>query len=73
VLWKGKVNVIDLRIMTYEDKQALWVAFWIFVLWLLRKQKPFDTIWNIFKLFIIITLIIVTAGMAAKWVKSWFN
>jgi len=59
--------------MTYDDKQALWLLFWVFLLWLLRKKPPFDTIWEVFKLFIIITLIICTAGLALKLIKSWFK
>jgi len=59
--------------MTYEDKQALWLLFWVFVLWLLRKIPPFDVIWEVFKMFIIITLLFVTAGMIAKAIKNWFK
>lgn len=59
--------------MTYEDKQGLTLLIWIFVLFLLRKQKPFDTLWNIFKIFLIIVLVITTAGLALKFIKNLFK
>jgi len=59
--------------MTYEDKQGLTILIWIFVLYLLRKHKPFDTIWEIVKLFLIIVLVICTAGLILKWIKNFFK
>jgi hypothetical protein len=40
---------------------------------LIRKVKPFDTIWEAFKIVMMILLIIVTAGMIGNAVKKWFD
>lgn len=69
----GKVGVVNLSVMSYEDKQGLIILIWLVILYLLRKHKPFDTIWAVVKVFLIIVFIVITAGMAAKWVKSWFD
>ena len=57
---------------TESDENGLIMLGWIFVLYMLRKHKPFDTIWAIFKVLIFIILIITTAGLALNWLKKMF-
>lgn len=59
--------------LEYEHTRGMYVCIGILILFLLRKIKPFDTIWDIFKIVMMIILIIVTAGMIGKVVKSWFD
>jgi hypothetical protein len=59
--------------LTYEDKQAIPLLIGIFCVYLLRKHKPFDTIWTVTWLFIVITLTIATAGMIWVFIKKLFK
>ena len=57
---------------TAENTQGLVALGWIFVLYLLRHNKPFDAIWNLFKIALVIIFVITTAGLAIKWLKKIF-
>jgi hypothetical protein len=76
----GKVFVVNLsiklKVMTgleYEHTRGMYVCIGIVILFLIRKVKPFDTIWEAFKIVMMILLIIVTAGMIGNVVKKWFD
>jgi hypothetical protein len=58
---------------TSENTQGFWGLVYLFCLYCLRKQKPFDMIWDMVKYFIIITLIICSVGMAAGAIKKFFK
>lgn len=58
--------------MSYEDQQGLGMLVLIFSIYLLRKNRPFDIIWEIIKITLIIILIIVTAGQIMRWIKKLF-
>jgi hypothetical protein len=79
-LFFGKVFVVNLsiklKVMTgleYEHTRGMYVCIGIVILFLIRKVKPFDTIWEAFKIVMMILLIIVTAGMIGNAVKKWFD
>ncbi len=59
--------------LEYEHTRGMYVLIAIVILFLIRKVKPFDTIWEAFKIVLMILLIIVTAGMIGSAVKKWFD
>jgi hypothetical protein len=59
--------------MNYQDKQGLICLIVIFCIYLLRKNKPFDMIWLVLKLTIIIAFAIATAGLALAFIKKLFK
>lgn len=57
----------------YENLQGFKCLCVIFVFFLLRNTSPLmRNIWDIFKLVLFIIFIILTAGVAVKWLKKIF-
>jgi len=59
---------------TSEDTNGLAMLILILVIFALRNESPLlRTIWDVFKVVMMIILVICTAGLALKWVKGLFK
>jgi len=59
--------------LSHEDMQGLQILLVLFCLYSLRNVSPFfDTVWQVTKIFLLITLIVCSAGLAIKWLKKFF-
>jgi len=59
---------------TSEDTNGLAMLILILVIFALRNESPLlRTIWDVFKVVMMIILVICTAGFALKWIKGLFK
>jgi len=59
--------------MSPDDTQGFIMLVIVYIIYLLRHNKPFDTIWEIFKIVMIIIFVICSFGLLAGAVKRFFK
>jgi hypothetical protein len=55
---------------SHEDTQGILTICYILILYSIRKIPPFDIIWEILKITLIIILVICSAGLILRWIKN---